>query len=145
MARERLPVIVGFGGINTAGRSSLHHAYARMVYDALAPQHQQQTLASLGALMGVESPRDASDYILAHTLVRRIESSHFDVNAVAWNQRFPARSNGLPVSFDIERKHLPKILPASWTVSERSVTHAHVEISGEQEFLLPILPLHQID
>ncbi|MGB1139857.1 MAG: beta-ketoacyl synthase [Halioglobus sp.] len=137
MGRQRLPVIVGFGGINAAGRSSMHHAYARMVHEALPAAHQQRTLAALGALMRVETPADKADYILDHTLVRRIENSHFDVDAVAWNQRFPAESNGLPVSFDIARKHLPATLPSSWTVSERSVTHAHVEISGEQEFLLP--------
>ncbi|HNF09694.1 MAG TPA: hypothetical protein PLX36_10580, partial [Pseudomonadales bacterium] len=31
----RLPVIVGFGGINPAGRSSFHHGYRRLVLDVL--------------------------------------------------------------------------------------------------------------
>ena len=29
------PVIVGFGGVNPAGRSSSHHGYRRMVIDEL--------------------------------------------------------------------------------------------------------------
>ena len=34
MGVQRLPVIVGFGGINAAGRASGHHAYARMTHSA---------------------------------------------------------------------------------------------------------------
>ena len=137
MGRQRLPVIVGFGGINAAGRASGHHAYSRLVYDALPAAQQQRTIDSLAALMGVEAPASQSDYILDHTLVRRIEASHFDVDSVSWNQRFPTESNGHPVSFDIARKHLPATIPPDWVVSERSVTHANVQIVGQQDFLLP--------
>lgn len=137
MGRQRLPVIVGFGGINAAGRASGHHAYARMVHDALPAAQQSRTLAALGALMRVDSPAEQADYILDHTLVRRIEPGHFDVDAVRWNQRLSAEGNGQPVSFDIARKHLPDTLPPGWNVSERSVTHAHVRITGQQDFLLP--------
>ena len=135
MTGRRLPVIVGFGGINAAGRSSGHHAYARMVHDALPRQRQSRTLHALGALMGVEPSRE--QYILDHTLVRRIEPSHFDVDAVAWNQRLPVRSNGAPVSFELETKHLPAQIPPNWEISPVSVTHVAVRILGEQPFLLP--------
>lgn len=137
MSRQRLPVIVGFGGINGAGRASGHHAFGRMVYSALPDIQRQRTLASLATLMGLESAQGKEQYILDHTLVRRVETNHFDVDSVSWNQRFPTESNGHPVNFDIARKHLPQIIPPDWVVRNTSDTHANVQIVGQQDFLLP--------
>ena len=137
MSRQRLPVIVGFGGINGAGRASGHHAFRRMVESALPESQRQRTLASLASLMGLESASGNEQYILDHTLVRRVESNHFDVDSVSWNQRFPTESNGHPVNFDIARKHLPDVIPPDWVVTTSSVTHANVQIVGQQDFLLP--------
>ena len=137
MARQPLPVIVSLGGINGAGRASGHHALARMGYDALDHGQKQRTLQSLASMMGLPSASDQEQYILDHTLIRRVEDNHFDVDAVLWNQRFPTESNGHPVNFDIERKHLPDDIPPSWKVTSTSVTHVNVNIQGHQEFLLP--------
>ena len=137
MARQRLPVIVGFGGINAAGRASGHHAYARTTWAALSAGNRARTLESLAALMGLESGVKHEQFILDHTLIRRIEKSHFDVDAVRWNQRLPAHSYGHPVSFDLERRYLPDEIPAQWVVEGTSVTHVNVRIMGEQDFLLP--------
>ena len=137
MAKQPLPVIVSMGGINGAGRASGHHAVARMGYEALSRDQQQRTLASLASMMGLESAVDQEQYILDHTLIRRIESQHFDVDTVLWNQRFPTESNGHPVNFDIERRHLPEHIPPTWKVTPTSVTHVNVNIRGHQEFLLP--------
>ena len=137
MGRQRLPVIVGFGGINAAGRASGHHAYSRLVYAALAQDQRQHTLAALAALMKHEGADLDEQYILDHTLIRRIERSHFNVDAVSWNQRFPTESNGSPQNFDIESKHLPLVIPKDWVVTHTSVTHANVQIVGQQDFLLP--------
>ena len=116
MGRQRLPVVVGFGGISGAGRSSGLHAHNRMVYSALPEADRRRTLSSLAALMGPyalsnDGPRE--QYILDHTLIRRVEINHFDVDSVRWNQRFPTESNGHPVSFDIARKHLPANVPTT--------------------------------
>ncbi|MEP4147771.1 MAG: beta-ketoacyl synthase [Halioglobus sp.] len=137
MARQPLPVIVSLGGINGAGRASGHHAVARMGYEALDENHQQRTLQALASMMGLPSAQGQEQYILDHTLIRRIEDSHFNVDAVLWNQRFPTESNGHPVNFDIERKHLPEDIPPSWKVTPTSVTHVNVNIQGHQDFLLP--------
>jgi acetoacetyl-[acyl-carrier protein] synthase len=69
----RLPVITGFGGINSAGRMSFHHAYKRLVIDALGQQDQDRTYASLAGLMGVENPGDADSrsYIREKTLWKK--------------------------------------------------------------------------
>lgn len=138
MGGQALPVIVGFGGINGAGRASGHHAFRRMVYSALPRAQQQRTLAALAALM---QPRvgdaDRERYILDHSLVRRVERQHFDPDSVSWNQRFPTQSNGQPVSFDLARKHLPDQIPPDWVVSPTSDTHVNVKIVGQQDFYLP--------
>jgi acetoacetyl-[acyl-carrier protein] synthase len=137
MAKQSLPVIVGFGGINGAGRASGHNAYRRLIYPALGQQSQQHTLRSLGALMNVTGQPLSEQSVLDRTLIRRIEQSHFDVNAVSWNRRFPTESNGRPVSFDLERKHLPDTVPQDWEVTPSSVTHVNIQIRGKQNFLLP--------
>ncbi|MBN7798013.1 beta-ketoacyl synthase [Parahaliea mediterranea] len=135
MSGQRLPVIVGFGGINGAGRASAHHAYRRMVQDALPAAERERTFAALARLMGLEEAN--AEHILAHTLVRRVEHNHFDVDKVLWNRRFPTESNGQPVSFDIKRQYLPEEIPPEWEVTPTSVTHVNVRIRGRQEFLLP--------
>jgi len=142
MARQRLPVIVGFGGVNAAGRASGHHAYARMAYSALSAAQRGRTLDALATLMGLEGGAQHGgaqheQHILDHTLVRRIEASHFDVNAVSWNQRLPVLSDDQPVCFDLDRRYLPEVVPPQWQVQGTSVTHVHVQISGGQELLLP--------
>jgi acetoacetyl-[acyl-carrier protein] synthase len=69
MARQRLPVIVGFGGINGAGRASGHHALARMAHHALPAAKRATTLQSLATLMGLESANGHEQHILDHTLI----------------------------------------------------------------------------
>ena len=137
MSIQRLPVIVGFGGINAAGRASGHHAYARMTHSALSAAQQSRTLDSLATLMGLEGGESHQQFILDHTLVRRIEASHFDVDAVRWNQRLPTDGDSQPASFDLERKYLPDVIPPHWVVKGTSVTHVNVQIVGQQDFLLP--------
>lgn len=137
MARQRLPVIVGFGGINAAGRASGHHAFARMTYSAQSDATRARTLDALAALMGLDGGAQREQHILDHTLVRRIETSHFDVDALGWNQRLPTASEERPANFDLERRHLPDVIPPHWVVTGTSVTHVNVQITGEQDFLLP--------
>ncbi|MEH6518442.1 MAG: beta-ketoacyl synthase [Halioglobus sp.] len=137
MGKQRLPVIVGFGGINGAGRASGHHAFRRLVQGALPEDKRQRTFSALAQLMGLESALGQEQHILDHTLIRRIESQHFDVDSVAWNRKFPTQSNGHPVNFDVRRQSLPETIPPDWVVTPTSVTHVNVQIVGQQDFLLP--------
>ena len=82
----KLPVIVGFGGVNAAGRASFHHGHNRMVFDALGQDKQQQTLQSLSALMGVEAAEQ--QFILDNSLIRKISESHFDTTSIPWNRKY---------------------------------------------------------
>ncbi|MEO1080146.1 MAG: beta-ketoacyl synthase [Pseudomonadota bacterium] len=131
---QPLPVIVSFGGINSAGRSSMHRAYTRLV-EGVAPQAERDgMLASLRQLTGLEDEAE----LLESTLIRRIGAEHFDPMRVSWNKRLPTRSNGSPVSFEILRRHLPQPVPGDWKLRPGDdADHVRVEIVGEQQFLLP--------
>ena len=59
-----IPIIVGMGGVNAAGRTSDHQSYRRMVIDELEPKLREKTLASLAVMMGlvtVESNTSIND------------------------------------------------------------------------------------
>lgn len=135
----RLPVIVGFGGINAAGRSSSHHAYRRMVIDSLPTPAATTTWQSLAALMGQawDGSEGQQQFLRDGTLIRRIESTLYDVDAVAWNRRMVAHSEDYPMSFRTQHKHLPTELPPGWQVTPVDDLHVHVEIDQGMMFLLP--------
>ena len=48
-----LPIIVGMGGINAAGRTSSHQGFRRIVLDQLTQQARQETLLGLASLMNL--------------------------------------------------------------------------------------------
>lgn len=89
---QKLTVIAGFGGINTAGRSSGHQAFRRIVLDALSAQEQLDTLNALAQLMGLEqhSQIDESwrECIKQGTLIRGWDNLSWDANAVPFHEPF---------------------------------------------------------
>lgn len=115
----RLPVIVGFGGYNAAGRSSFHHGFRRMVLDSLPEHEQQETLLGLATLMKLVSfdgaeyvDKDGKTYtaeavvdtyrevILEGTLVRRFGHADQPEYTDAWYEKIAVKSAGqLPTGF----------------------------------------------
>ena len=75
---KKLPVIVGFGGINAAGRSSFHHGYRRMVHEALSAEVTEPMFKGLAALMNQPENTDKAS-LLEQTLIRKIEKQIFDI------------------------------------------------------------------
>ncbi|QIB67098.1 beta-ketoacyl synthase [Kineobactrum salinum] len=138
MAQQRLPVIVGFGGVNSAGRASGHHAYKRLVHEALPTAERRRTLAALARLMGLADTADSERFILDHSLIRRVERNHFDVDAVPWNQRLGLQGEPAPLSFAMRRQQLPATVPPGWSVSPLSATHVAVQVEGTMDLLLPV-------
>ncbi|WP_372863081.1 beta-ketoacyl synthase [Spongiibacter sp.] len=137
---SNLPVVVGFGGVNPAGRSSFHHGYRRLVLDALPEAAQQRTLQSLSALMGLDDSLQGTarrDYIVAHTLIRKIESAAFDVDHVAWNKRLQLRGADASLEFVTRRKQLPERLPAGWQLRDIGGGEVVVTVSEAVDMLLP--------
>ena len=121
----RLPVIVGFGGINSAGRASCDHAYKRMVIDALPEAERRLTYRSLAALMNLDedpASAEARRYMDEHTLIRRIEL--FDPEAVRCNREVSLRAAAAPLEFLIGKRQMPRRLPEGW----------RVEPAGEGDF-----------
>jgi acetoacetyl-[acyl-carrier protein] synthase len=115
---SRLPVIVGFGGVNPAGRSSAHHGYRRLVIDRLSSDLADDTFASLAALMNM--PEVNQSEILKHTLVRKLEKNLFDPDAIRINKSAKLGGNdGTPLSFTLRQNQLPESLPQNWQVTTR--------------------------
>ncbi|MBT8145929.1 MAG: beta-ketoacyl synthase [Gammaproteobacteria bacterium] len=133
----RLPIIAGFGGISSAGRSSLHHGYRRLVIDRLSSQHASATLQGLATMMGLLKHDQAgwcdpegnavdlelylnsiSDQILAGTLIRKLENNLFEPGKVPFNKRISLSGiDDQPVEFLLSRKQVPNPLPEGWQIS----------------------------
>jgi acetoacetyl-[acyl-carrier protein] synthase len=149
----RLPVIVGFGGISPAGRSSSHHAYRRTVLDSLSAPDRAHTLRALAAMMGLVTYRDGqyltaegealSDaavgprferYIREHTLIRRLEPQYFDGDRMPVQLNFEiAPAVGEVLTFATHTGELPNPLPPGWRVlgSDGGVTR--IELTSPTE------------
>ena len=56
MTSKSLALITGFGGINSAGRSSSYLAYKNMVFDSLSSKEQLEVLQDLAVLQGKIEP-----------------------------------------------------------------------------------------
>ena len=56
MSTQPLALITGFGGINSAGRSSSYLAYKNMVFDSLTSKEQLEVLHDLSVLQGKIEP-----------------------------------------------------------------------------------------
>ncbi len=135
---SRLPVIVGFGGINAAGRISFHHAYRRLVADALGEADRALTYRSLSTLMNLqEDPQrpETRAYIDDHTLIRRIEL--FDPETIRWNREASLAAAGAPLEFVIAKRQLPSVLPDGWRVDEHDTRSVKVTVDGNLKALLP--------
>lgn len=152
--KSRLPVIVGFGGYNAAGRSSFHHGFRRTVLESMDAQARQETLAGLAVMMklirvvdGAYQTEDGSaldlpeieqrfaQRILASTLVRRIEKQHLDVDAAHWQKNLSVSGTAAaPLTFVTNRKQLPEPLPSNWTVDTLNATEVRVTLHDNCEF-----------
>lgn len=137
-SRMKLPVIVGFGGFNPAGRISFHHAYKRTVIDALDETERQKTYQSLATLMGLqEDVRDQTtkSYINDHTLIRKIE---------LWD---PANTNihkkialedpaNHKLRFRIAVQDMPSDVPPTWVTKQTDSKFVDVEVNDSQSVLI---------
>jgi len=133
----RLPLIVGFGGVGPAGRSSFHHAYRRTIIESTSGRERARTFLALGAMMGLVR-WDGSGYvtgdgevltpdgieqrfgqsILEHTLIRRIEPTLFDPDRVPGNSVFALQTDsGSGGQIVIRKRDLPNPLPTGCLVT----------------------------
>lgn len=150
-----LPVIIGMGGINPAGRTSAHHGYRRLVLDALGPQDALDTRASLAALMGLlkktngqwcdasGSPVTLSPFLQtldpvlrAGTLIRRLENTLFDPRNILWHKRATLHATpDTPLCFELRRQQLPDPVPVNWQLSDLPEGMVRVQVLGQIDVL----------
>ncbi|MFT4633322.1 MAG: acetoacetyl-[acyl-carrier protein] synthase [Candidatus Azotimanducaceae bacterium] len=137
---SRLPVIVGFGGINPAGRSSGHHGYRRLVIDQLGAQQAGETWQSLAALMALDGPIDeaSQQFIRNHTLVRKLENNLFDpANILAHKSASLGAAATEPLTFVLKRNQLPDTLPPHWQVKPIDAANVMVTTGQDLEIMFP--------
>lgn len=147
---SRLPVIAGFGGINSAGRGSFHHAYRRMVIDGLEPSIANETYLGLATLMGYLTGKDGkyfdkggsecspnqvtekfSSEILANTCLRKIDAQLLDVDHVPVNKKVLFHGhNQQPIRVTLIKRHLPVTIPDNWQVKELNTKQVEITIQG---------------
>ena len=147
-----LPIIVGMGGINAAGRTSFHQGFRRIVIDKLNAEARQETFVGLATLMNLLTSQDGklvdgdgkvvekSDVeqrfgaaILAGTLIRKIEHEHFDPDATPWQQKLTMDAGEQGISFETRARDLPSPLPRTWKITELEDKRVRVDIAGEIE------------
>jgi acetoacetyl-[acyl-carrier protein] synthase len=151
----RLPVIVGFGGVSPAGRSSFHHAYHRTIWESLDSTRRQRTIIATAALMNLAFERDGAlfrpdgtaldpaDYpaleaaVLDGTLIRRLETERFDADRVPGNAAISVRANGAGTNLiAVDARSLPAHLPSGWEVRDVTDGIATVALAAGSSFLV---------
>jgi len=149
-----LPVIVGFGGYNAAGRSSFHHGFRRTVLESLNTEKRVSTLLSLAAIMklvefqeghyvnkegDVLSAEQVADKyqttIEQNTLIRRIHESLFDADNVAAVRELE-QGDDANSSFTMRRRDLPSPVPENWSIESADDNSVNVTISGKTSFTM---------
>ena len=145
---SRLAVIVGFGGVNAAGRSSFHHSYRRMVASALSESDRAETRESLSALMrcnasgalGGERWADADpespERWLEGSLVRRLDWSGTGIHPRR-ALRMSAPSDDAPVRLRCAGPVPSEGLPAGCE-ADLHADGADVSLGAGAECLLPV-------
>ena len=157
----RLPVIVGFGGYNAAGRSSFHHAYRRTIIGSLNDDQRITTLLSLASIMKLVEYQEgvyvnqegerlsaaevADKYqstIEQNSLVRRIHKDLFDVDNVS-STRDVEMSSGQQSEFTLRRRDLPEPIPSNWSVE--TVDDKTVKIIVEGNLSIKMQTFRKLD
>jgi acetoacetyl-[acyl-carrier protein] synthase len=146
-----LPIIVGMGGINAAGRTSSHQGFRRIVLDKLTQQARCETMLGLATLMNLVKRDGATlvdhehnpitpeqveakygERILAGTLIRKIENNQFDPDATHWHQKMTLTpSAGHELVFETTARHLPHPTPADWHIDTLEDGKVKVRIASE--------------
>ena len=129
----RLPVIIGFGGVGAAGRSSFHHAYDRTIWGSLDDTRQRTTVTALAAMMNLAFERGGQLWrptsrtaaagnaydalaaeVLAGTLIRHLEGNHFDPDRIPGNTLLGLGAEPSPLIVNLAS--IPDPVPTGWSV-----------------------------
>ncbi|MEC6797132.1 beta-ketoacyl synthase [Photobacterium sp. S4TG1] len=133
----KLPLIVGLGGINAAGRSSGFHNYKLMIADVLSEETMQSTWQDLARRMGLSDDgaitEDIITAIKAGTCVRRIDS--FDPDNLLYQYKANLNSADDQITFSLRKSKLPNHIPSNWQVDIQG-TKAVITVNGNFDALV---------
>ncbi|MBG56897.1 MAG: beta-ketoacyl synthase [Porticoccus sp.] len=155
---QALPIIVGFGGYNAAGRSSSHQGFRRTVVESLSPVERNKTLVGLACLMGLvrwdgSSYRDQSgqsydaaavastfaDQVMAGTLIRRLENAIYNPEEITGHKRVKMQQHDEGgVRFTLSRRDMPAQIPGHWNVRPLEDGSFEIHSRDTGEFLVPV-------
>lgn len=131
----KLPVIVGLGGINAAGRTSGFHSYKRMICDVLSADELSNTWQDLAHRMGLpvgsSLSLDTIETIKNGTLVRKIEL--FDPEQVRCHHKARLDSS----SFIIKKSKLSTQIEALGQVEVLDNNEVRVALNQDLDILVP--------
>ena len=154
---SHLPVIAGFGGISTAGRSSMHYGFRRLVFDKLGRSEQLQTLQNLAVLTGLVRHEghhwvhgdghvvELATFLAGHqqqlldgTLIRKLEHNLFDPARLPMHASLSldAINPQSPLRFSLPTRKLPGVLPANWQVLHDDGKQCQVQVNGALDVLV---------
>lgn len=132
---KNLPIIVGFGGINAAGRSSGFHNFKRMIAENLSKKDIKNTWLDLANRMNLlGDDKEINDAVIQKikqgTLVRKIR--RFDPEKVAINSKAYQAS-----SFTMRKSSLPDPIPENWVIDIKNEDEVIIHITNGSEILVP--------
>ena len=94
---RRLPVICGYGGINSAGRSAFDLAYKRLVFNLLSQEEKNEVILDLSNMTdGLTNEEN----ILVNTLVRQIDKDKYDPDGLMTGKMNVNAAGQFPAGFD---------------------------------------------
>ena len=94
---RRLPVICGYGGINSAGRSAFDLAYKRLVFNLLSQEEKNEVILDLSNMTdGLTNEEN----ILTNTLVRKIDKDKYDPDGLMTGKMNVNAAGQFPAGFD---------------------------------------------
>jgi acetoacetyl-[acyl-carrier protein] synthase len=155
---SNLPVIIGFGGINAAGRTSSHHGYRRLIVDHLDTQSRLDTMTALATLTNKATFKNGLYYLAGQehgltqallaqqlgeelknaTLIRPIRPEAYDIHQLVLNKAAEIKpSSGDCTCIRMRKRHLPTQLPGNWLVTTIDADTVEVTISGSFSAILP--------
>ena len=94
---RRLPVICGYGGINSAGRSAFDLAYKRLVFNLLSQEEKNEVILDLSNMTdGLTNEEN----MLVNTLVRKIDKDKYDPDGLMTGKMNVNAAGQFPAGFD---------------------------------------------
>jgi len=135
-----LPVIVGFGGVNPAGRSFVSPwLHARGV--RRPGNYRSGQGASIARSPDEHRPRHAcgarGKQILDHTLIRKIEPGWFDTEKLYQHAKLTAVPQGESLCWTMSERDLPNEIPPHWRVARLDEGRVQITVLESTTLFVP--------